>query len=137
MERRHKEAAEAARRVAEISEREAREKAEAEDRDAARAMYGAKLKEWAEEANGTRKNIRLLLSTMHAVLWPDAKWEAVPMAKLIDARRVRAYYLRAVAVVHPDKHHTLSAAQIFVATSIFHALETAFRLFEETELASA
>lgn len=33
---------------------------------------------------GLKKDIRGLLSTLHTVLWQGAKWEEVPISKLID-----------------------------------------------------
>jgi hypothetical protein len=121
-------------RVAEAAARDAAAAAEQGERDAAKALYGQKLAEWSQEASGQKKNIRALLATMHAVLWPDAKWEPVPMAKLVAPAKVKFYFLRACTVVHPDKQNTMEAQQRFIATSVFHALEQAYRIFQETEM---
>lgn len=48
--------------------------------------------------------------------------------------RVRVGFLKACRVVHPDKHNTMSSDQIFIASSVFHTLEQAFRDFEDTEM---
>lgn len=137
MERRDREAAAAAAAVAEVAAKEAAAKKEQEEREAARATLEPGLKAWAEEGTGTRKNIRVLLSSLQGVLWPGANWEPVPMAKLIDPKRVRFAYLKAVAIVHPDKHNTMSSQQIFIATSIFHYIESAWAAFREAELGGA
>lgn len=134
MERRQKLADKQAALIAEADERESGARREQEERDRARQAYGARLKEWAEEGSGSRKNIRVLLSSLSAVLWPDAKWEPVPMARLIDAKRVRLSFMKACTIVHPDKHHAMSAEHKFIAGEIFNYLETAFRLFQDTEV---
>lgn len=134
MERRNKVAEEHARRVAEVAEREAAAKKEQEDRDAALAKHGPRLKEWAEEASGTRKNLRLLLSTLQAVLWPEASWEPVAMARLIDPKRVKIAYLRALTIVHPDKQNSMDGDHRFIATQVFNYLESAYRAFQEAEM---
>jgi|APLak6261665176_1056049.scaffolds.fasta_scaffold03423_2 hypothetical protein len=125
------------RRITEASERDAAAKADQEALDGARSVHGARVKEWAEEGSGSRKNVRILLSTLQGVLWPDAKWEPVPMAKLIDPKRVKFYYLRACALVHPDKHNTMDSTQRFIATEVFHYMETAYSAFRDTELGGA
>lgn len=137
MKRRAKLAEEQSRRITEASDRDDALKQEQDNRDMARTMFGPKLKEWAEEASGSRKNIRLLLSTLQVALWPEAKWEPVPMAKLIEPKRVKMTFLRACTLVHPDKQNTMDGMHKFIATQIFHYLETAFRLFQETEMGGA
>ena len=135
MERRTKQAAKQAALVKEADDREANARQEQAEREAARVAFGASIKEWAEEQpSGTRKNIRVLISTLPAVLWADAKWEPVPMAKLIDAKRVRISFLKACTIVHPDKSAGAAGAHRYIAGEVFNYLEAAFRQFEEKEL---
>ena len=135
MERRTKQAAKQAALVKEADDREANARQEHAEREVARVAHGAAIKEWAEEQpSGTKKKIRVLISTLPVVLWADAKWEPVPMAKLIDAKRVRLSFLKACTLVHPDKHHTMSAEHKFIAGEVFNYLEAAFRTFEAAEL---
>jgi len=56
------------------------------------------------------------------------------MAMRVVPARVRAHFLRAVTVVHPDKAAALDVAGRFIAGEVFHALEEAFRAFQEAEL---
>ena len=134
MARRNELARKQAAAVAETNARDEGAVREQADRDAAAAMYGPALAAWAAEPSGTKKSIRSLLSTMHTVLWEGAKWEPVPLAKLVVPARVKFYFMRAATVVHPDKMANLDPGQKFIATSIFHAVETAYRAFAETEL---
>lgn len=135
MERRTKLAEKQAALIREADERESSARTEQVERDAARVTHAAKIKEWAEEApSGTKKNIRVLLTTLPAVLWADAKWEPMAMAKLIDPKRVRLAFLKACTIVHPDKHHSMSAEHKYIAGEVFNYLEAAFRTFEEKEL---
>jgi hypothetical protein len=133
MERRKKLEEDKQARIAEIEATEAAKAQEQNDRETARAMHAQRLKEWSEEAtSGTKKDIRVLLSTLQAVLWPEAKWEPVTMGKLIEPRRVKATFLRACTLVHPDKTSGMDGVQKYLATQIFHILEAQFRTFQET-----
>lgn len=121
-------------RAKELEDAAAAAAKEAAEKDAAKAMYETKLKEWALEAGGARKNIRVLLSTLHTVLWEGARWEAITMAKLVVPAKVKVYFLKAVTVVHPDKQAAMDGAQKFIAGQVFHYLESAFREFQEKEM---
>lgn len=134
MERRNKLKATQEERIAEAAAREADLHREQAEKEEAKGVYGAKLKEWSEEIGGAKKNIRVLISTMHTILWEDSKWEPMPMAKLIDPKRVRLAFLKAVTIVHPDKHNTMDSHKKFIASHIFHCLETAWRDFQEKEM---
>ncbi len=122
-------------RVAEVAKQQEAEAKEAEARDAAKSQHEAKVKEWALEPGGKVKNIRVLLSTLQSVLWEGAKWEPVPMAKLIAPPRVKASFLRACTQVHPDKQGSLDPTQRYVASQVFHYIESAYREFQDTEMA--
>lgn len=119
------------RRLDEIEAQAAADVSAAEAGDKAKAEYGKKLQDWSEELGGRKKNIRVLLSTLQNVLWDGAKWTQVGMGRLMDPSRVRAYYLRAVAIVHPDKQARLDHTQQYIATAIFHAVEQAYAEFEK------
>ena len=134
MARREEVKAAAAARVAEMEASIASEAKETQEREAAKLLYEAKLKDWALEPGGKVKSIRLLISTLHTVLWETAKWEPVPMAKLVIPNKVKAFFLRAITQVHPDKHNTLDGSQKYIATQIFHYLESSYREFQDTEL---
>lgn len=121
--------------IAEVEERERAARAEQEFKDSAKTTLGPRLSEWSQESSGRKKDIRALLATMHTVLWEGASWEPASMSKLLIPAKVRFFYLKAVRIVHPDKHNTMDAAQRFAAEAIFHALETAYRVFEESEMA--
>lgn len=126
-------------RVAEAGEREAAMMSEQDEKAALKHLYDPKIREWGDETIGTQKrNVRALIANLQNVLWEGAKWEPVPMAKLIDPKRIRIYYLKAVTVVHPDKHNTIpDVGHRYVATQIFHYLEQAWREFLEKEMGGA
>ncbi|EQC29680.1 hypothetical protein SDRG_12681 [Saprolegnia diclina VS20] len=94
---------------------------------------GPKLKNWAED-NGRKKNIRTLISTMHQILWPDAKWTEVNMGKLLTPNDVKKQYRRAIMVVHPDKAGGRTAEQLVIAERIFDAVNSAWDEFARTEM---
>jgi hypothetical protein len=120
-------------RLAEVQAQQQAEVAESAALESAKAAHEAKIKEWALEPGGKVKNIRVLLSTLEQVLWEGAKWEPVPLAKLIAPPRVKASFLRACTQVHPDKQMHLEPAQRYIASQIFHYIETSYRDFQDTE----
>lgn len=117
--------------LAAVKAREEKKKEEESDRDTAQAMLGPKLDAWRAEASGQLRDIRSLVTTLHTVLWEGANWTEVPMSKIIMAPRVRIYYLKACAVVHPDKHMTAGPERKYIAERIFEALNEAHRKFQE------
>ena len=59
------------------------------------------MRRWAD---GKRKNVRALLSTLHLVLWEGATgWKEIGMHQLINPDQVKKYYRKACLVIHPDK----------------------------------
>lgn len=129
---------EAARRLdtlkAEAEAAAAEKAAEENERNLARNVHGERLKEWSAEMGGALRPMRVLLASLHTVLWEGARWEPVNMGKLIVTSRVKLSYMKAVTVVHPDKAAGLGAEKAFIAEVIFTKLEEAWRHFQETEL---
>ena len=134
MARRNEERARVEARLAELEARNASRASEEVEGAAARGKHEARIKEWATDLGGAKKPIRVLISTMHNVLWEGAKWEAVPIGKLLVAQRVKIHFLKAVTVVHPDKASGLGVEKAYIANVIFHALEESWRIFVDSEL---
>ncbi|KAH8551906.1 hypothetical protein BGW37DRAFT_492848 [Umbelopsis sp. PMI_123] len=53
--------------------------------------------------SGKEKNLRALLASVDTVLWPEASWKGANMSELIDPKRCKITYMKAIAKVHPDK----------------------------------
>lgn len=49
------------------------------------------------------KNLRALLASIDTVLWPEATWKGANMSELIEPKRCKLIYMKAIAKVHPDK----------------------------------
>jgi len=60
----------------------------------------ARLAAWK---GGKRDNLRALLGSLDAVLWPEAGWKKVGLHELVLAGKVKVVYMRGIAKVHPDK----------------------------------
>jgi hypothetical protein len=88
-----------------------------------------KINAWAG-AGGKKNNIRSLLSTMENVLWEDAGWTPVPLSELMDPKKVRRVWLKAVAVVHPDKVQSSDVEHQLTAERIFNVLRDSFDSFK-------
>ncbi|XP_050368796.1 auxilin-like protein 1 [Argentina anserina] len=80
---------------------------------------------------GKESNIRMLLSTLHQILWPNSGWYATPLTSLIESSQVKKAYQKARLCLHPDKLQQRSAtpAQKYVAEKAFCILQDAWSLF--------
>lgn len=52
---------------------------------------------------GKESNLRALIASLDAVLWPSLGWKTVGMHELISESQLKVRYVRAIAKVHPDK----------------------------------
>lgn len=52
---------------------------------------------------GKEGNLRALLSTLENVLWEDSGWKQVGMADVLLPGKVKLFYMKGIAKVHPDK----------------------------------
>jgi hypothetical protein len=64
------------------------------------------------------------------VLWEDSGWTPVPLSELMDAKKVRRVWLKAVAVVHPDKVQGSDVERQLTAERIFNVLRDSFDAFK-------
>lgn len=80
---------------------------------------------------GKETNIRMLLATLHHILWPDSGWYAISLTNLIKTSHVKKAYQRARLCLHPDKLQQRGAApqQKYVADKAFSILQDAWAAF--------
>jgi tetratricopeptide (TPR) repeat protein len=52
---------------------------------------------------GKEQNLRALLATLDSLIWPGAQWKGAQMSELINPKKCKIAYMRAIAKVHPDK----------------------------------
>ncbi|KAH9796246.1 Chaperone DnaJ-domain superfamily protein [Citrus sinensis] len=80
---------------------------------------------------GKETNIRLLLSALHHVLWPNSGWCSVPLTSLIESSHVKKAYQKARLCLHPDKlqQRGATAQQKYVAEKVFSVLQDAWSAF--------
>jgi len=108
------------------------EEAALEARRVAENQLEASLSAWENNKDGTRKNIRNLLSSVQTVLWSNSGWKPVSFADLIDFAAVKKAHMKVIRVVHPDKLTDATPEQMVVALRVFDVLNTAFDRFKET-----
>eukprot|EP00923_Selenidium_pygospionis_P004742 GHVN01007855.1.p1 GENE.GHVN01007855.1~~GHVN01007855.1.p1 ORF type:complete len:667 (+),score=222.72 GHVN01007855.1:173-2173(+) len=75
------------------------------------------------------KDIRVLLSSLHTVMWADSGWQSVDMSHLIVGKNVKSVYRGALIVAHPDKNQSSPAEQRYRAKRIFTALNESWKNF--------
>ncbi|XP_047182621.1 uncharacterized protein LOC124848842 isoform X2 [Vigna umbellata] len=76
-------------------------------------------------SSGKETDIRLLLSTLHHILWPESGWYAVPLPNLIESSQVKKAYQKARLCLHPDKLQQRGATllQKYIAEKAFSILQ--------------
>lgn len=102
-------------------------------RDEVDEYKGPMLKAWANRHND---NIRGLLGTLHEVLWPDSGWVPVQVTDLIEPKRVKMSFRKAMLKVHPDKVKSAGGTteQQYIADQVFDTLNQAYTKFEKQEM---
>ena len=134
MHRRKKEAEKKVAVQEQFHQREAAAKAAEEAKYKAKLAYESRVKAWRYDSSGSDKGVRLLLSTLHTVLWEGAKWTPVSMGQLMSKGKVRLWYLKAVRVVHPDHHQSDASDRKYLCQQVFDGLSSSFKRFEQEEM---
>ncbi|BGP53495.1 auxilin-like clathrin-binding protein required for normal clathrin function [Rhodotorula sphaerocarpa] len=77
---------------------------------------------------GKESNLRALIASLDAVLWPSLGWKTVGMHELISESQLKVRYVRAIAKVHPDKLNAQNTTleQRMIAALVFAALNDAW-----------
>merc|ERR1712194_383665 len=84
---------------------------------------------WAKTPDGQSwKDIKVLVSTMHTVTWPDSGWKELSLGDLLEPNALKKYYRKAILLVHPDKQKDADPEQQVRADRIFQALNEAFKV---------
>ncbi|CAO3690931.1 unnamed protein product [Rhizopus stolonifer] len=86
--------------VAEMRAKAAEQEAEDAERLSKTDEVNARLVAWKA---GKEQNLRALLATLDTLLWPGAQWKGAQMSDLIDIKKCKITYMKAIAKVHPDK----------------------------------
>ena len=100
--------------------------------EVAKAKHDKALTAWGLK-NNEKANIRNLLTSMHTVLWPDSGWKPVGLGDVIESKKVKLYYRKAMLVVHPDRCSASTAEVRFIAKRIFEAVNEAYQEFLKKE----
>ncbi|KAI4297587.1 hypothetical protein L6164_037472 [Bauhinia variegata] len=82
-------------------------------------------------SSGKETDIRLLLSTLHHILWPESGWCAFPLMNLVESSHVKKAYQKARLCLHPDKLQQRGATlpQKYVAERAFSIIQDAWAAF--------
>lgn len=98
-------------------------------------LLNEKIRLWS---TGKEADIRLLLSTLHHILWSDSGWLAVPLTNLIESSHVKKAYQKARLILHPDKLQQRGASfpQKYVAEKAFPILQEAWSAFVSQDVFS-
>jgi cyclin G-associated kinase len=50
-----------------------------------------------------KNHIKVLLCSLHQVLWQGNTWQVLGMDKMSDNKQVKKFYMKAIMMMHPDK----------------------------------
>lgn len=74
-----------------------------------------------------KNSVKVLLGTLHMVLWPGNTWQVVGMDKLAEPKQVKTCFRKAVLVVHPDRQPPdCDADRRYISNRCFAALNDAY-----------
>ncbi|KAL8468546.1 hypothetical protein ACS0TY_031666 [Phlomoides rotata] len=87
-----------------------------------------KVKLWS---TGKGADIRLLLTSLHHILWPNSGWSPISLANIIEISQVKKAYQKARLCLHPDKLQQRGATlpQKYIAEKAFSVLQDAWAAF--------
>jgi tetratricopeptide (TPR) repeat protein len=86
-----------------MRDREKQKEAEETEKLLKEDQVDAQISTWK---NGREKNLRSLLSSLELILWPGVQWKPVLVSDILDAKKCKITYMKAIAKVHPDKVNT-------------------------------
>lgn len=89
-----------------------------------------KVRQWAQASNGQKNNIRILLSTLHNILWEGSGWEPISMADMVSDGSVKKNYVKAITRVHPDQNQEIEDPKImYMMDRVFNVLNDSYTEF--------
>lgn len=87
-----------------------------------------KLNKWR---TGNLNNIRALICSLDSILWPQLNWKPVKLTDLVLDKKVKIYYMKAIAKTHPDKiSDSESTENKMIANGVFITLNEAWEAFK-------
>ena len=88
-----------------------------------------KLNNWRE---GNKDNIRGLLCSLDKILWPSLNWKPIQLTDLVLDKKVKIFYMKAVAKTHPDKiSNNETIENKMIANGVFITLNEAWEKFKD------
>ncbi|GAV29345.1 hypothetical protein PMKS-002827 [Pichia membranifaciens] len=84
--------------------------------------------------SGNKSNIRALICSLDTILWPELNWQPVKLTDLVLDKKVKIYYMKAVAKTHPDKiSNSETVENKMIANGVFITLNEAWETFKESK----
>ncbi|XP_065878887.1 uncharacterized protein [Euphorbia lathyris] len=111
-----------------LKKRRSQEETEESEKDMELQILDEEIRLWSA---GKETNIRMLLSTLHHILWPNSSWSATSLTSLIESSQVKKAYQKARLCLHPDKLQQRGATprQKYIAEKAFSILQDAWAAF--------
>lgn len=92
------------------------------------------IKSWSMASNGSKNNIRILLTSLTQILWEGADWEPISMADLVTDGNVKKQYMKAIMKVHPDQNSDVTDPyNMYLMDRVFNILNDSYTDFTKTK----
>ena len=114
-------------RVVKMREKEKIASEAAEQESELRADVDSAVSCWKDKKE---KNIRGLLASLDRILWPELNYKVVGIAELLDPKKVKLAYMKAISKIHPDKVKSDTIYHKMIAHEVFIALNAAWEIFK-------
>ena len=88
------------------------------------------IKKWSGK-NNQRNNIRALLCTIQEVAWQGSGWATVSLSDLMDPKRIKVNYFKAMTKFHPDKNSGGDYRQRYICERVTNELNAAWDEFRK------
>ncbi len=92
----------------------------------------SKLQTWELNPNGTRRNLRNLIASLHTILWVDSGWKTLSLIQLMDITQIKKAYRQILIIAHPDKLTQNPPEHQVIGARIFDVITTSFKQYQET-----
>lgn len=100
------------------------------------ALLDEEIRLWS---SGKKRNIQLLISTLHNILWPSSGWCPVPLAILSECSNLNKAYQKARLCLHPAKLQQRGATlpQKYIAEKALAILQDAWATYISQDIKTA
>lgn len=85
---------------------------------------------WAKGDGFEKKNIRMLLSTLHEI-WKHERWVKVSLGDILEDTKLKKIYNKSILQIHPDKIHSPDPRMKYCAERVCNILTDSYSEYKK------